>query len=66
MSNKILGPALSEIAKKHAGKPDSVAYLTGKIKQGGVGVWGAVPMPAQTLSDIDAKAVAQWLVNGMK
>ncbi len=66
MNNKILGPAFSDISKKHAGKPDSVAYLTAKIKKGSAGAWGAVPMPAQSLSDSDAKAVAQWLVNGMK
>jgi S-disulfanyl-L-cysteine oxidoreductase SoxD len=66
MTNKILGPSFSDIAKKHAGKPDSLAYLAGKIKHGGVGAWGAVPMPAQSLSETEAKAVAHWLVNGMK
>jgi S-disulfanyl-L-cysteine oxidoreductase SoxD len=66
MTNKIVGPAFSDISKKHAGKADSVSYLAAKIKQGGQGVWGAIPMPAQALSDADAKAVAQWLVNGMK
>ncbi len=66
MSNKIVGPAFSEIAKKHSGKADSVNYLAGKIKQGGVGVWGAIPMPPQSLSESDSKAIASWLTNGMK
>lgn len=61
MTNKIVGPSFAEIAKKHAGKAD---YLAGKIKAGGSGVWGPVPMPAQSLGDADAKAIAAWLAAG--
>lgn len=61
MNNKIVGPAFSDVARKYAGKVD---YLVGKIKSGGVGVWGAIPMPAQTLSDKDAKTIAEWLAAG--
>jgi len=61
MSNKLVGPSFQEIAKKHAGKVD---YLAGKIKAGGSGVWGPVPMPAQSLSDADAKTIAVWLSSG--
>ena len=58
---KLVGPSWAEIAKRHAGKAD---YLTGKIKAGGQGVWGAIPMPAQTLPDADAKAIGAWLAAG--
>lgn len=61
MTTKVVGPSFAEIAKKHAGKAD---YLMGKIKSGGSGVWGPVPMPAQTLGDADAKAIAAWLAAG--
>jgi cytochrome c551/c552 len=61
VNNKIVGPAFTDIAKKHAGKAD---YLAGKIKSGGSGVWGAVPMPPQTLSDAEAKTIAAWLAAG--
>ncbi|MDO9280068.1 MAG: c-type cytochrome [Polaromonas sp.] len=61
VDKKILGPSFVEIAKKHAGKVD---YLVGKIKSGGVGVWGSIPMPAQTVSDADAKTIAAWLAAG--
>ena len=61
MTNKIVGPAYSDVAKKQAGQAD---YLAGKIKAGGVGVWGPIPMPAQTLSDADAKTIAVWLAAG--
>jgi cytochrome c len=61
MTTKVVGPSFADIAKKYAGKAD---YLVGKIKSGGSGVWGPVPMPAQTLGDADAKAIAAWLAAG--
>jgi cytochrome c len=61
VDKKIIGPAFTDVAKKHAGKAD---YLAKKIKLGGSGVWGAIPMPAQSLSDADAAIVATWLANG--
>ena len=61
VDKKILGPSFAEIAKKHAGKSD---YLAGKIRSGGSGIWGSIPMPAQTLADGDAKVIAAWLATG--
>jgi cytochrome c len=61
LDKKVLGPSFQDIAKKHAGKTD---YLTGKIKSGGSGVWGPIPMPAQSLSDSEAKTIAAWLAGG--
>ncbi len=62
---KLLGPSLRAVAAKYQGKAGLEAYLAGKIKQGGSGLWGAMPMPPQTqLSDGDAKAIAQWLAAG--
>jgi cytochrome c len=61
VDKKIVGPSFQDIAKKHAGKTD---YLAGKIKAGGAGVWGPIPMPAQSLSDAEAKTLAVWLAAG--
>lgn len=61
MTSKIVGPAFSDIAKKHAGKVD---YLAKKVKEGGSGVWGAIPMPPQGLSIADSQAIATWLASG--
>ena len=61
VDKKIVGPAFTDVAKKHAGKAD---YLAGKIKSGGSGVWGPIPMPPQTLPDADAKAIAAWIAGG--
>jgi cytochrome c len=63
---KLVGPSFSEIAKKHGSRADVVAYLASKIKAGGSGVWGAIPMPAQSAPDADIQLIAQWLAAGAK
>ena len=66
VENKIVGPGFRDIAKKYAGRADAPAYLAAKVKAGGSGVWGAIPMPPQALGEGDAKAIAQWLADGAK
>ncbi|OYU46167.1 MAG: cytochrome C [Burkholderiales bacterium PBB4] len=61
LDKKIVGPALYDVAKKNSGNAD---YLAKKIKSGGSGVWGAIPMPPQSLSDADAQTIASWLAAG--
>ncbi len=61
VDKKVVGPGFNEVAKKHAGKVD---YLAGKIKAGGSGVWGPIPMPPQTLPETDAKKIAEWISKG--
>lgn len=57
----VVGPSWANVAQKHAGKTD---YLAGKIRSGGSGAWGAIPMPPQSLSETDARAIAGWLATG--
>ncbi len=66
MDSRIVGPSFRDIAKKYAGGADAVGYLAGKVKAGGTGVWGSIPMPAQALSEADAKIIAEWLAGGAK
>jgi S-disulfanyl-L-cysteine oxidoreductase SoxD len=61
IDRRVVGPSWSEIAKKHEGKAD---YIAAKIRSGGSGVWGAIPMPPQTLSDDEASRIASWLAGG--
>jgi cytochrome c len=63
VESKLVGPAFTEIAKKYPGKTQ---YLSGKIIQGGTGVWGGITMPAQSLSIEDATTIARWLASGAK
>ncbi|MGC8852611.1 MAG: c-type cytochrome [Hydrogenobacter sp.] len=60
---KKVGPSYADIAKKYAGKKDAVDYLAKRIKQGGAGVWGSVPMPPQNVTDAEAKQLAQWVLS---
>ena len=65
LKQKIVGPGFSEIAAKHKGQEKLETYLSGKIREGGVGVFGDVPMPAQPqLSEADAGVLARWIAAG--
>lgn len=64
MDNKIVGPGFKEVAKKYAERTDAVSYIAGKIRSGGSGLWGPIPMPAQGLSDADAQTIAKWIAAG--
>lgn len=65
VDKKLVGPAYKDIAARYKGQADAVDKLAKKVKAGGSGVWGPVPMPANaTISDADAKAVVQWILNG--
>jgi len=61
-----LGPSFQDIATQYGGRADAQAYLAGKIKSGGGGVWGPVPMPPQALSQDDAQVIASWLISGAR
>lgn len=64
VDGKLVGPALRDVAKRHAGRADAVEVLAGKIRAGGSGSWGAIPMPPQDLPEADARAIARWLADG--
>ncbi|MBI3367084.1 MAG: cytochrome C [Burkholderiales bacterium] len=66
IERKVVGPAFRDVARKHGARADAQAYLAGKIKSGGSGVWGTVPMPPQTLGDDDARMIARWLADGAR
>jgi cytochrome c len=66
IDSKLVGPAFRDVARKYGERSDAVAYLTGKIKSGGSGLWGPIPMPPQALPEADAKVIAQWLASGAK
>ena len=64
VENSIVGPAFRDVAKKYGNRSDAVTYLSGKIRSGGSGLWGAIPMPEQVLNEADAQVIAQWLASG--
>ncbi len=61
-----LGPSFKSIATRHADAKDAEVMLAKKIREGGVGVWGQVPMPAQPqVSEAESATLARWIL-GLK
>ena len=61
---KTIGPSYADIAKKYAGQKDAEAKLADKVKKGGQGVWGQVPMPPNAaVPDADIKALVKWVMS---
>jgi cytochrome c len=64
LERALVGPALTQIQERYAGQ-DASDYLTRKIREGGAGVWGSVPMPGMPqLDDETISQLAAWLANG--
>lgn len=67
VSNKIVGPGFTEVAAKYKSNADAETYLTEKIKKGGSGVWGSVPMPPQAqLNQDELKVLVNWILKEVK
>ena len=63
VDQKLVGPAYKDVAAKYANDKDAEARLAKKIREGGSGVWGVVPMPANPqVSADEAKALAKWVL----
>jgi len=63
IDKKIVGPAYVDVAAKYRGDKNALAQLSQKVKAGGSGVWGAVPMPPNAqVSDADIKSLVSWIL----
>ena len=64
VDKKIVGPAYKEVAKKYAGDKTAAAKLAAKVKAGGKGVWGEIPMPPNPqVKDEDLKKIIAWILS---
>ncbi|MCX8146389.1 MAG: c-type cytochrome [Azovibrio sp.] len=65
VNGKIVGPGFNEVMAKYKGQAEAETQLAHKVKAGGAGVWGSVPMPPHPqLSDADAAALVKWILSG--
>lgn len=63
IDKKLIGPPYVEVATKYKGDKDAVAKLTDKVKKGGVGVWGQIPMPPNAqVPEADIKDLVTWIL----
>ena len=64
IDNKVIGPSYQDVAAKYKGDATAAAKLVDKVKKGGVGVWGQIPMPPNAqASDADVKSLVDWILS---
>ncbi len=63
IDKKLVGPAYKEVAAKYKGDKGAVATLAAKVKAGGKGVWGQIPMPPNNVTDDEAKKLVTWVLS---
>jgi cytochrome c len=63
VDKKVVGPSYKEVAAKYAGDKAAQAKLADKVKKGGTGVWGQIPMPPNAaVPDADVQALVKWIL----
>ena len=62
VDKKLVGPSYKEVAAKYAGDAGAAAKLEQKVKNGGTGVWGQIPMPPNAVPDADLKTLVEWIL----
>ena len=64
VDKKLVGPAYKDVALKYKGNAKAQAMLEEKVKKGGVGVWGQVPMPPNSaVKDEDIHKLVAWILS---
>lgn len=64
LQGKVVGPSLRDIAQRYAGQRDAAVRLAEKIRAGGSGAWGVVPMPANPkVTPEEARTLANWVLS---
>ncbi|MDQ3187809.1 MAG: c-type cytochrome [Pseudomonadota bacterium] len=64
LDKKLVGPGYRDIAAKYKSDKNAPAVLAKKIREGGVGVWGQIPMPANPqVNDQEAQTLSRWVLS---
>jgi len=63
IDKKVVGPAYKDVAAKYKGDAKAPAMLAAKVKAGGKGTWGEVPMPPNNVTDDEAKKLVAWVLS---
>ncbi|QSI77569.1 MULTISPECIES: c-type cytochrome [Niveibacterium] len=63
---KVVGPAWQDVSAKYKGQSDMPDKLVAKVKAGGKGVWGPVPMPPNNVPEEDIRTLVAWALAGGK
>jgi cytochrome c len=63
IDKKLVGPAYKDVAAKYKGDKGAVDKLAAKVKAGGKGAWGEIPMPPNNVTDDEAKKLVTWVLS---
>jgi cytochrome c len=67
VDKKMVGPSYQDVAKKYAGNAGAAKMLAEKVKKGGKGTWGQIPMPPNAaVKDADIETLVKWILAGAK
>ena len=62
IDKKLVGPAYKDVAAKYKGDAKAPAMLAAKVKAGGKGVWGQIPMPPNNVTPEEANKLVAWVL----
>ena len=63
IDKKLVGPAYKDVAAKYKGDAKAADMLAAKVKAGGKGVWGQIPMPPNNVTPEEAKKLVAWVLS---
>lgn len=63
VDHKVVGPAYKDVAARYKGRKDALAYLAGRVRNGSQGDWGPVPMPANPVTEDEARQLVTWVLS---
>lgn len=63
IDKKLVGPAYKDVAAMYKGDAGAVDKLAAKVKAGGKGVWGQIPMPPNNVTPDEAKKLVTWILS---
>jgi cytochrome c len=64
MQTKVVGPAFVDVAAKYKGDAEAPARLAQKVREGGKGAWGRIPMPPHpNLKEDEALQLVNWVLS---
>jgi cytochrome c len=64
VEKKIVGPAYKDVAKKYENDKEALPRLAKKVREGGVGVWGQIPMPANPqVNEAESLTLVKWVLS---
>ncbi len=63
IDTKVVGPSYKDVSAKYAGQEGAVETVASHIKNGVSGIWGPIPMPANQVTDEEARILAEWVLS---